>query len=71
MCSGRMRARSPDFLALAPWAVGDRSRTALRAVGSGLGPGSGSSLENDYLETALIADLPFPVDRSRADCVAG
>ena len=53
----------PDFLALAPWVVSDRSRGALRRVGAALGPGSGSSLENDYLETALIADLPFPVDR--------
>lgn len=61
----------PDFLALAPWVVGDRSRTALRAVGAALGPGSGSPLENDYLETALIADLPFPVDRARADCAGG
>ena len=61
----------PDFLALAPWVVSDRSRGALRRVGAALGPGSGSSLENDYLETALIADLPFPVDRSRADCAGG
>ncbi len=61
----------PDFLALAPWVVGDRSRSALRAVGASLGPGSGSRLENDYLETALIADLPFPVDRHRANCVQG
>jgi hypothetical protein len=61
----------PDFLALAPWVVSDRSRAALRAAGAALGPGSGSRLENDYLETALIADLPFPVDRSRADCVGG
>ena len=61
----------PDFLALAPWVVGDRSRSALRAVGAALGPGSGSRLENDYLETALIADLPFPVDRRRADCARG
>jgi hypothetical protein len=59
----------PDFLALAPWVVGDRSRSALRAVGAALAPGSGSRLENDYLETALIADLPFPVDRARPNCV--
>ena len=62
----------PDFLALAPWVV-RRSRRGRRcgAVGAALGPGSGSRLENDYLETALIADLPFPVDRARADCVGG
>ncbi len=58
----------PDFLALAPWVVSDRSRAALRGVGAALGPGSGSALENDYLETALVADLPFPVDRHRANC---
>lgn len=60
----------PDFLALAPWVVGDRSRAALRGVGTALGPGSGSQLENDYLETALVADLPFPVDRRRPNCVS-
>jgi hypothetical protein len=58
----------PDFLALAPWVVGDRSRASLRAVGAELAPGSGSPLQNDYLETALVADLPFPVDRARPDC---
>ena len=67
----RWAGPQPDFLALAPWVVSDRSRAALRAVGSALGPGSGSALENDYLETALIADLPFPVDRKRANCVEG
>ena len=33
-----------------------------------LAPGSGDRLENDYLETALVADLPFPVDRPRRGC---
>lgn len=59
----------PDFLAIAPWVVGDRSRAALRAVGSELAPGSGSPLENDYVETAIVADLPVPVDRRRQDCL--
>jgi hypothetical protein len=58
----------PDFLALAPWVVPDASRASLRSVGASLAPGSGSALENDYLETALIADLPFPPDRRRPDC---
>jgi hypothetical protein len=58
----------PDFLALAPWVVGDSSRAALRAVGDSLAPGSGSRMEDDYLETALVADLPFPVDRGRRGC---
>ena len=31
-------------------------------------PGPGAALENDYVQTALIADLPFPVDRGRAGC---
>ena len=60
----------PGFLALAPWVVGDRSRATLRGVGNSLAPGSGSALQDDYLETALVADLPFPPDRRRAGCVA-
>jgi hypothetical protein len=57
-----------DFLALAPWVVSDRSRAALRRVGDELAPGSGSRLADDYMETALVADLPFPVDRGRRGC---
>jgi hypothetical protein len=64
----RYAGPQPDFLVLAPWVVRDRTRTALRRVGDALAPGSGSRLENDYVETALIADLPFPVDRGRAAC---
>ena len=33
------------------------------------GSGSGDPLENDYVETALVADLPFPVDQRRPGCV--
>ena len=55
-----------DFLALAPWVVSDRSRAALRRVGDELAPGSRRA--DDYLETALVADLPFPVDRGRRGC---
>jgi hypothetical protein len=58
----------PQFLALAPWVASDRSRAALRTIGRSLAPGSGTRLENDYLETALIADLPFPRDPRRASC---
>jgi len=64
----RYAGRKRDFLALAPWVVPDGPRTALRQVGAELAPGSGSPLEDDYLETALIADLPIPVDRGRRDC---
>ncbi|MBV8955727.1 MAG: hypothetical protein JO179_16445 [Solirubrobacterales bacterium] len=67
----RYAGAQAGFLALAPWVVGDRSRAALRRVGSELAPGSGSRLENDYVETALIADLPFPVDRRRPGCASG
>jgi hypothetical protein len=59
-----------DFVALAPWVVRDGSRASLRAVGDQLAPGSGSPRENDYIETALIADLPFPVDRGRRGCLS-
>src|SRR5437764_6015637 len=54
--------RQPEFLAIAPWVVPDAPRSTLRAVGSELAPSSGSKLEDDYLETAIVADLPFPPD---------
>jgi hypothetical protein len=57
-----------QFLALAPWVAPDGPRSDLRRVGSQLAPGSGSAVEDDYLETALVVDLPFPADRRRADC---
>lgn len=59
----------PDFLAIAPWKVSDRSRAKLRAVGDALAPGSGSKLEDAYVETAIVADLPIPRDDRRAGCV--
>ncbi|HVT36103.1 MAG TPA: hypothetical protein VHE37_10975 [Nevskiaceae bacterium] len=46
-----------SFAALAPWVTPDTSRAALTATGSALAPGSGDALENDYLETAVWADL--------------
>lgn len=58
----------PQFLALAPWVAPDASRTTLRAIGAKLAPASGDPIENEYLETALIADLPFPADTSRPGC---
>lgn len=57
-----------EFLAIAPWVVGDRSRAALRTVQKRLAPLSGDKIENDYVETAIAADLPFPVRRSRRGC---
>jgi hypothetical protein len=59
----------PQFLALAPWAVPDGPRSALRKVGAVLATGTGPYR---YVQTALVADLPFPADRSRPGClVAG
>lgn len=55
-----------QFLALAPWAVPDGSRAALRPVGAHLAAGTGAYR---YVRTALIADLTFPVDRHRRGCV--
>jgi glycerophosphoryl diester phosphodiesterase len=46
-----------EFVVLAPWVVPDAPRDELRAVGAQLAPGSGDLLENDYLETAVWADL--------------
>lgn len=60
--------RKREFLGIAPWVAGDRPRAALRAVQRKLAPGSGDRLENDYVETVVAADLPFPVDRSRRGC---
>src|SRR6185312_10088058 len=58
----------PQFLALAPWVVPDGPRSALRAVGSDV---TGSGFSGDqYVQTALIADLRFPADRGRRGCVA-
>ena len=57
----------PQFLALAPWARADGSRAALRAFGAELG--YGGRLADRYVQTAVIADLPFPVDRVRPGCV--
>jgi hypothetical protein len=58
-----------SFLALAPWVVPDSSRESLRAVGAELAAGSKSPIENDYLETAVVADLPVPADPARPGCV--
>ena len=55
-----------QFLALSPWVVPDGPRPALRAVGAALANPTGS---DRYIQTALIADLPFPVDRSRPGCI--
>jgi predicted amidohydrolase len=60
--------RKPQFLALAPWVAPDGPRDRLRAIGAQLQFGSGSPREDDYVQTALVADLPFPPDPRRPDC---
>ena len=57
-----------EFLAIAPWVRRDGPRDDLRAVGEKLAPASGDRLENDYLETAVVADLTFPRDPRRPSC---
>ena len=51
-----------QFVAIAPWVGAGRPAPDLLAIGDQLLQGSGSALENDYVETAVVADLPFPVD---------
>lgn len=46
-----------EFLALAPWVIPDADRVTLVTMGARLAPGSGDARENDYLETAVWADL--------------
>lgn len=60
-----------EFLGLAPWVEPDGPRAELRATAAQLERGSGAARENDYLETAIVADLPFPVDRTRPSCNGG
>lgn len=50
-------AAKTEFLALAPWVIPDADRETLAAMGAKLAPGSGDARENDYLETAVWADL--------------
>jgi hypothetical protein len=56
----------PQFLALAQWAVPNGPRPTLRRVGAALAAGTGP---HRYVQTALVADLPFPADRDRRGCV--
>ncbi|MBK8295102.1 MAG: hypothetical protein IPK93_10150 [Solirubrobacterales bacterium] len=57
-----------QFIALTRWVKRRGSRTKLRKVSERLAADSGSRLENRYIETAAIADLPFPPKRRRANC---
>jgi hypothetical protein len=62
--------RKKEFLALAPWVVPDAPRADLRKVQARLDPRSGDALENDYVETAIAADLPFPPMSRRPNCIS-
>jgi hypothetical protein len=55
----------PQFLALAPWVVSG-SRSHLASVGASLAAGTGPYR---YVQTALIADLPFPAVAERPGCI--
>jgi hypothetical protein len=55
-----------QFLALAPWVAPDGARARLRRVGAALASGVRGYR---YVQTAVIADLPFPAVRSRRGCV--
>jgi len=57
-----------QFIALVRWVKRRGSRTKLRKVSERLAADSGSRLENHYIETAAIADLPFPPKKRRANC---
>ena len=59
-----------EFVAIAPWVASDGPRHELRATGDRLTQGSGDRLENDYVETSIAADLPFP-PRPRDSCATG
>lgn len=61
----------PEFLAIVPWVAPDGPRGDLRATAAKLAPGSGDRLENDYVETAIAADLPFPPRPARPGCTEG
>jgi hypothetical protein len=59
-----------QFLAMAPWVRADGPREQLEQVARELGPEGNGELENDYLETVLVADLPFPPRSRRPSCVS-
>lgn len=61
--------RKREFVALAPWVRKRGSRNKLRTTAERLAPGSGRKIENDYAETAIVADLPYPVETKRRGCL--
>ena len=65
ICRGidRMPVASRSSSPWAPWVVPDSSRARLRAIGAALASGTD---RYRYVQTAAIADLPFPADASQA-----
>jgi glycerophosphoryl diester phosphodiesterase len=57
-----------EFLAMVPWVAPDGPRPELERTADGLSPEGNGPLENDYLETGIVADLPFPPRASRPSC---
>jgi len=58
----------PEFLAMVPWVRADGPRPELERTSDALAAEGDGPLENDYLETAIVADLPFPPDPRRPSC---
>ncbi|HEX2086758.1 MAG TPA: glycerophosphodiester phosphodiesterase family protein [Solirubrobacteraceae bacterium] len=58
-----------EFIAILPWVTPDAPRAELRDTAAKLAPDSGDPLENDYVEGAIAADLPFPPKPRRRNCV--
>jgi glycerophosphoryl diester phosphodiesterase len=61
--------RKSEFIGIVPWVTPDAPRDELRETSAALAPGSGAELENDYVETSIVADLPFPPRAGRDSCV--
>ena len=61
----------PEFLAMVPWVTGDAPREQLEGTAAALAPDGNGPLENDYVESAIVADLPLPVERRRRSCATG
>ena len=68
--SSAMRDNLSHPITLAPWVRKDGPRAKLRKTGAALLAASGKKMENRYLETAAIADLPFPPKKKRANCIS-
>lgn len=59
-----------QFITLAPWVRKDGPRAQLIKRSRAMMAASGSKHENRYLETAAIADLPFPPKKKRPNCLS-